>query len=64
MAIEADGTVNGWPTTPDFSEFIEEGQAPEPVKTNKWHRAEEALWRVKDLHLNKEETAWLIEHLY
>ena len=63
LAIEADGTVNGWPTTPDLSEFIEEGQAPNPVKTNKWHRAEEALWRVKDLHLNKEETAWLIEQL-
>ena len=63
LAIEADGTVNGWPTTPDLSEFLEEGQAPKPVKTNKWHRAEEALWRVKDLHLNKEETAWLIEQL-
>ena len=63
LAIEADGTVNGWPTTPDLSEFIEEGKAPKPVKTNKWHRAEEALWRVKDLHLNKEETAWLIEKL-
>lgn len=50
-------------TTPDLSEFIEEGQAPKPVKSNKWHRAEEALWRVKDLHLNKEETVWLIEQL-
>ncbi|MBR1683397.1 MAG: hypothetical protein IJ700_08640 [Bacteroidaceae bacterium] len=63
LAINADGTVNDWPATPDFSEFIEEGQAPQPVKTNKWHRAEEALWRVKGLHLNKEETAWLIAQL-
>lgn len=50
-------------TTPDLSEFIEEGQAPKPVKTNKWHRAEKALRRVKDLHLNKEETIWLIARL-
>lgn len=63
LAIEADGTVNDWPAIPDFSEFIEEGQTPQPVKTNKWHRAEEALWRVKDMRLNKEETAWLIEKL-
>ena len=63
LAIEADGTVNGWPNNPDLSEFIEEGQAPKSVKTNKWHRAEEAFWRVKDLHLNKEETTWLIEQL-
>ncbi|MBQ9204436.1 MAG: hypothetical protein IJ155_09375 [Prevotella sp.] len=63
LAIEADGTVNGWATTPGLSEFIEEGQAPKPVKTNKWHRAEEALWKVQCLHLNKEETTWLIEQL-
>ncbi len=63
LAIEADGTVNDWPATPDFSEFIEKGQTPEPVKTNKWHRAEEALRRVKDMRLNKEETAWLIENI-
>ena len=63
LAIKADGTVNGWPTTPDLSEFIEEGQSPKPVKTNKWHRAEEALWKVQCLHLNKEETTWLIEQL-
>ena len=63
LAIEANGIINGWPTTPDFSEFIEEGQAPKPVKTNKWHRAKEALWRVRDLHLNKEETTWLVEQL-
>lgn len=64
LAIEADGTVNDWPAIPDLSEFIEEGQTPKPVKTNKWHRAEEALWRVKDMRLNKEETAWLIEKLH
>ena len=55
--------MNGWPATPDLFEFLEEGQAPKPVKTNKWHCAKEALWRVKDLHLNKEETTWLIEQL-
>ncbi len=63
LAVEADGTVNDWPAIPDLSEFLEEGQTPEPVKTNKWHRAEVALWRVKDMRLNKEETAWLIEKL-
>ena len=53
LAIEADGIVNGWPTAPDLSEFIEEDHAPKPAKTNKWHRAEKALLRVKDQHLNK-----------
>ena len=63
LAIEADGTVNGWPTTPDFSEFIEEGKAPKPVKTNKWHRAKEAYNDVVRYHLNEEEMTWLLQEL-
>lgn len=63
LPIEADGTIENWPTTPDFSEFIEEGKEPTPIKTNKWYRAKEALWDVRRMKLNKEETEWLIEKL-
>lgn len=50
-------------TTPDFSGFIEEGKEPTPIKTNKWHRAKEALWSVRRMKLNQEEMEWLIEKL-
>ena len=46
LAIEPDGTIRDWPATPDFSEFVERGQTPQPVKTNKWYRAERALQQV------------------
>ena len=63
LAIESDGTIRDWPATPDFSEFVENGQTPQPVKTNKWHRAERALMHVDNENLTKEEIAWLIEEL-
>lgn len=63
LAIEADGTIREWPTTPDFSDFVENGQTPQPVKTNKWYRAERALMHVNNERLNKEELTWLIETL-
>ena len=59
----ADGTIVGWPQTPDLSEFVANGKAPEPVKTNKWHRVERALWYLRSLSMNEAETAWLIEQL-
>ena len=46
LAVESDGTIRDWPATPDFSEFVESGQTPQPVKTNKWYRAERALQQV------------------
>lgn len=63
LAIEADGTIREWPATPDFSEFVKNGQTPQPVKTNKWYRAERALMHVNNERLNKEELTWLIEAL-
>ena len=63
LAIHENGFIEGWPEIPDFSDFVEKGHLPQPIKTNKWHRAEEALWKVKDLHLKKEETEWLIDKL-
>lgn len=63
LAVEADGTIVDWPQAPDFSDFVENGKSPESVKTNKWHRAEPALWYVRGLRLNKEELGWLVEQL-
>ena len=63
LAVEADGTIVGWPQTPDLSEFVANGKAPEPVKTNKWHKVERALWYLRSLSMNEAETAWLIEQL-
>ena len=63
LAVEAEGTIVDWPQTPDFSDFVENGKSPEPVRTNKWHRAEPALWYVRGLRLNKEELGWLVEQL-
>jgi len=63
LAIEPDGTIRDWPATPDFSEFVENGQTPQPVSTNKWYRAERALMHVYNEKLTKEEIAWLIEEL-
>lgn len=63
LAIDADGTVRDWPETPDFSEFMEQGKTPESVKSNKWHRAEDALEHICSMNLCKDEIAWLVERL-
>ena len=63
LAIEADGTVVDWPTKPDLSDFVSDGRSPEPIKTNKFHRAEEAYWHVRGMKLSKEEIEWLVEKL-
>lgn len=63
LPIEADGNVIGWPESSNLSEFIENGQIPEPVKTNKWHRAEDAYYDVMRHKLNQEEMIWLVQRL-
>lgn len=63
LAINADGTINNWSQNPDLSDFVEEGESPKPIKTNKWHRAEEALWHIRYMKLNKEEIEWLVREL-
>lgn len=63
LAINADGTINNWSQNPDLSDFVEEGKSPKPIKTNKWHRAEKALWHIRCMKLNKEEIEWLVKEL-
>ena len=63
LEIEDDATIVNWPDSPDFTDFVEEGISPQPIKTNKWHRAQNALWEVKRQELNKEEIQWLIDEL-
>ena len=48
---------------PDFSEFVKNGKAPQPLKTNKWQRIKEAFYRVQFYKLNEEEIEWLINRL-
>lgn len=35
LAIEHDGSLPHWQSVPDFSDFVEDGEAPKPIKTNK-----------------------------
>ena len=63
LAINADGTINDWSPNPDFSDFEKDGESPKPIKTNKLHRAEDALWHIKNMKLDKEEIEWLVREL-
>jgi hypothetical protein len=63
LAIEHDGALPQWQTIPDFSDFVEDGEAPKPIKTNKWHRAEDAYRDVMRHKLNNEEMIWLLQRL-
>lgn len=63
LAIEEDGTLLHWDKDLDYADFAENGQEPQPIKTNKWHRAEDAYYDVMRHHLNVEEAAWLIGNL-
>lgn len=63
LAVEHDGSLPQWQTEPDFSDFIEDGQEPKPIKTNKWHRAEDAYYDVMRHHLNQQEMIWLLQRL-
>lgn len=63
LAIEHDGSLSHWQSVPDFSDFVEDGEAPKPIKTNKWHRAEDAYRDVMRHKLNNEEMIWLLQRL-
>lgn len=63
LAIEHDGSLPHWQSIPDFSDFVEAGEAPKPIKTNKWHRAEDAYRDVMRHKLNNEEMIWLLQRL-
>ena len=63
LAVEHDGSLPQWQTDPDLSDFLENGQEPKPIKTNKWHRAEDAYYDVMRHHLNQQEMIWLLQRL-
>lgn len=63
LAIEGDGTLLQWQTVPDFSDFLKDGEKPKPIRTNKWHRAEDAFCDVMGHKLNSEEMIWLLQRL-
>ena len=63
LAVDGDGTVVGWPKSPEYSDFVKNGQEPKPVESNRWYRAKSALLSVHSKRLDREETLWLIEEL-
>ena len=63
LRINADGFISNWKKEIDLSVFIKEGHTPKPVKTNKWHKAEDVLWYIRSKKLNTEEINWLSEQL-
>lgn len=63
LCISSDGEVLNWPQKLDFSDFIEDGKEPEPVKSNRWHLVEYALYRIRDLKLDEQEIDKLYNYL-
>lgn len=63
LAVERDGTLRDWRQEVDLTDFAGKGQESKPIKTNKWYRAEEALWHIQCKQLNIEEISWLIDKL-
>jgi hypothetical protein len=63
LTIEQDGSLPHWQTIPDFSDFIKDGEAPKPIRTNKWQHAEDAFYDVMSHKLNNEEMKWLLQRL-
>ncbi|MBR6178276.1 MAG: hypothetical protein IKQ70_10405 [Bacteroidales bacterium] len=63
LAVNSDGTINGWRETLDFSEFITDGKFPEPVKTYKWHRVKELVHDIMSKKLSEEEMERLRDEL-
>lgn len=63
LAIENGGLLPHWQTIPDFSDFIKKGEAPKPIKTNKWQHAEDAFYDIMSHKLNHEEMIWLLQRL-
>lgn len=63
LAIQSDGTIDNWSSTPDLSEFLEKGHAPRPVRTNKYRKATEALLSLYQYHLTDDEKQWIARQL-
>lgn len=55
LTIHPDGTIDNWSATPDLSEFLEKGHTPQPVRTNKYRKATDALLSLTKYHLTDDE---------
>ena len=63
LCVSDNGEVLNWPTYLDFSDFVEDGQKPEPVKSYRWHLVRRAFHRIMDLKLDEEEVSMLYKLL-
>ena len=59
FCISSDGKVANWPDAPDLLVFAERGTLPKPIRSNKWQRAEEMLYKIKNAGLSPEELIWI-----
>lgn len=55
LLISQSGKILNWPESPNFKTFAKFGTLPEPVKTNKWYRANKVIENIKRLKLSGEE---------
>lgn len=63
LAVNHDGTICEWRENLDFNDFVENGKAPKPVKTYKWHRVEDIVRSIMSKKLSEEEKEKLKEEL-
>ncbi len=61
--ISSEGKVVNWPEDPDLTVFAEQGSLPKPVRSNKWQRAKEMLYKIKNAGLDKEELEWVKKYI-
>ena len=63
LTINADGTLQQWKETSDFTDFINDGREPGPVMSYKWNHSATAYYDVLSYKLEKEEVIWLVQRL-
>ncbi|MBQ7773463.1 MAG: helix-turn-helix transcriptional regulator [Bacteroidales bacterium] len=57
--MDSNGKIANWPDSPDLMIFAERGTLTKPIGTNKWQRAKEMLFKIKNAKLTKEELEWI-----
>ena len=55
LLISKEGRILNWPDKPYFITFAKYGTVPQPIKTNKWYRAEKVIDYIKNQNLSTEE---------
>ena len=63
LAIHPDGTIDNWSATPDLSEFVEKGHIPQPIRSNKYRKATDALLSLHRYHLTTDEKQWIARQI-